>query len=130
MSSSSASPGFRYPNLFTISAQPRAPRTTQDLERLIYEELERLKNEPVSPQELQKVRNQTRAAYLRVLQGGPGLAQTLAFYELFFGGYQRIFEEEAIYNTITAEEIQQAARKYFTPQNRTVATLISRGGSR
>lgn len=130
VSSSSASPGFRYPNMFTISAQPRAPRTTADLERLIYEELERLKNEPVSPQELQKVRNQTRAAYLRVLQGGPGLTQTLAFYELFFGGYQRIFEEEAIYNAITAEEIQQAARKYFTPQNRTVATLVTRGGSR
>ncbi|MCS7057412.1 MAG: insulinase family protein [Meiothermus sp.] len=130
VSSSSASPGFRYPNLFVISAQPRAPRTTQDLERLIYDELERLKNEPVSPQELQRVRNQTRAAYLRVLQGGPGLAQTLAFYELFFGGYERIFEEESIYNTITPEEIQQAARKYFTPENRTVATLVTKGGSR
>ncbi len=71
VSSSSASPGFRYPNLFVISAQPRAPRTTADLERLIYEELERLKNEPVSPQELQRVRNQTRAAYLEGTPGRP-----------------------------------------------------------
>ncbi len=52
VSTSSAFPGIRYPNLFVFQGQPRSPNTTTDLENALYEELELLKTELVSETEL------------------------------------------------------------------------------
>lgn len=126
VSSSSGSPGIRFPNMFLFSIQPRAPKTPEDVEKALYEELEKLKTELVSAEELQKVKAQTRVGYLRALAGGSGLAFNLAFYEMFLGGWAKVLEEEQIYASVTAEEIREVARKYFTPENRTVAILLPR----
>ena len=48
-------PGVRAPNLFIFTATPLAPHTTAEVEAAVYEEIERLKREPVSSKELEKV---------------------------------------------------------------------------
>ena len=58
-------PGNRYPNLFVISAAPKRPHTNADIEKVIYDELEKLKTVPVTALELEKVRNQFKTDYLR-----------------------------------------------------------------
>ena len=45
------------PTLFTFTAQPKAGVDPAAVEKALYEELERLKTEPVSNQELEKARN-------------------------------------------------------------------------
>src|SRR5207249_1404107 len=72
-------PGAQYPNLFVISAAPRAPHTTAEVEQAVYEELDRLKREPVSPHELQKILNQVDAAQVRALRSNSGMASRLAY---------------------------------------------------
>src|SRR3989442_1130735 len=47
---SGSGPGAPYPRLFTFTVVPIAPHTTAELEGEIYEELDRLKREPPSPQ--------------------------------------------------------------------------------
>jgi predicted Zn-dependent peptidase len=128
ISTSSAFPGVRHPNLFLFYGQPRSPHGPQDLEAALYEELERLKTEPVGDQELAKVKNRVRASTVRALASNSGLARALAFNELFAGGWERLIEDLEIYESITAEEIQATAGRVFSKENRTVGILLASGG--
>ena len=119
-------PGSRYPNLFTIFATPRAPHDSDELEKLIVAEIERLRQEPVTPDELEKTRTQLRADYIRGLDSNEGLASKLSYFEAMTGDYRYLTTYLDRLAAITAADIQQAAQKYLTVENRTVATLISK----
>jgi predicted Zn-dependent peptidase len=123
-----SAPGARYPNLFVISAVPRHPHTTQEVEQAIYGELSRLANEPVAMEELEKARNRIRVDRLRYLKGNGGLARMLAFYQTVAGDWRYLVNYDEEVAGITAQEISETACTYFVPANRTVATIGS-GGS-
>jgi predicted Zn-dependent peptidase len=128
-STTSSYPGTRFPNLFVFFGSPQQPATVEDLEQTFYEELSILQTELVSPEELEKVKNQVRANTVRGLASASGLASRLAFYELFYGGWEKLISDLDIYDSITAEEIQTAANTYFTPENRTVGILLTKGAT-
>ncbi len=125
VSTSSATPGIRYPNLFTFEAQPRAPHTTGELESALYEELERLERDGVQEAELERAKTLLRAGVLRSLASGSALAANLAFNELFAGGWEMLFGDLDTYDTVTAEEIVEVSARTFRPENRTVAVLVT-----
>jgi predicted Zn-dependent peptidase len=125
----SAYPGTRFNNLFLVYALPQQPATPDTLEPTIYEELDRLKTEPVGAEELQKVKNQVRAGTVRSLASASGLASSLAYSELFGGGWETLISDLEIYDSITPEEIQAVASKYFTAENRTVGILLTKGAT-
>ncbi len=117
-------PGVRAPNLFVISATPLAPHTTAELEAAIYEELERLKTEPVTPQELEKVLNNLDASLVRSLRSNSGLASQLAFYQTVAGDWRYILDARDRIAKVTPEDIQRVVTQYVKKSNRTVATLV------
>jgi predicted Zn-dependent peptidase len=114
-------PGARYANQFVLFVTPRHPHTTMELELEIDEEIERLKREPVSAVELEKVKNQLRADFIRGLDSNPGLAGMLSYYEALLGDYRYLTRYDAAISKITPDDIQQTARTYLTRENRTVA---------
>jgi len=116
-------PGSRYPNQFVIFATPRHPHTLGELEQAIDREIEKLQREPVSESELEKVKNQIRADFIRGLDSNAGLAGMLSYYEALLGDYRYLAQYTATIDRITTDDIMQAARTYFTTENRTVATL-------
>ncbi len=130
VSTSSAFPGTREPNAFLFYALPRAPHGPSDLETALYDELQRLSTENVSERELQKVKNQVRAATIRSLDSNSGLAQNLAYNEQFAGGWEHLLEDLKIYDSITADEIRTVAARTFRPENRTVAVLLPPEGQK
>lgn len=111
------------PGLFTVTGQPRSGVSAEKLEGAVIEELDRLKNEPVSSAELDKARNLLLAGFYRQLKTIAGKANLLGQAENYFGGYAKLFDYDQRINKVTAEDIQRVAKKYFTAQNRTVATL-------
>jgi predicted Zn-dependent peptidase len=119
-------PGSRYPNQFVIFATPRHPHTLGELEQAIDREIERLQREPVSESELEKVKNQIRADFIRGLDSNAGLAGMLSYYEALLGDYRYLAEYTATIDRITPDDILQAARTYLTPENRTVAALTKK----
>lgn len=121
-------PGARYPNLFVIFATPRFPNTTADLEKIIYEELEKLKAEPVSEWELGKIKNQIQMDLIRGLQSNSGMANKLSYFESAAGDWRYISTYLDMINTITTQEIQDVAKTYLVPEHRTVATLVKNAG--
>jgi zinc protease len=112
------------PTLLTVTAQPKAGVDPQAVEKAVYEELERIKNEPVSDQELEKARNIVLANFYRQTSTINGRANTLGAYEVFFGDYHKLFTAVESYNKVTKADLQRVARKYLGEKNRTVATLV------
>ena len=117
-------PGNRYPNLFILMATPRDSHTTLELEKIIYEELDRLAKEPVGEEELQKIKNLLRADYIRGLASNEGLAGQLSYFEAMVGDYRYLTTYLAMMEAVTAADIQKAARAYLIPENRTVAVIV------
>jgi len=121
-------PGSRYPNAFVVSATPRYPHTAQEVEKAIELELERLGREPVTPEELDRVRTRLRVDRLRSLQENEGLARMLTYYQTVAGDWRYLVDYDRIVAEITPEEIMTVARTYLIPDNRTVAILSQAGG--
>jgi zinc protease len=110
--------------LFTITVQPKAGVETLAVEKAIYEELEKLKTEPLTDEELQKARNIVLANFYRQMQSINGRANTLGSYEVFMGDYHKLFSAADEYNKVTKDDVRRVAQKYFGEKNRTVATLV------
>ena len=120
-------PGVRAPNLFILTATPLAPHTTAEVENAIYEEVERLKREPVSSKELEKVLNNIDADLVRGLRSNSGLASQLALYQAVAGDWRYILKSRDRVAAVTAGDVQRVATQYFTKSNRTVAVLVKKG---
>lgn len=116
-------PGSRYPNLFVIDAIPRHPHTVAELEAAIYVELDRLKNEPVSEQELSKARNRLVTDQLRQLGSNSELARLLTSYQSLAGDWRYLASYAKEIDKVSAEDIQAAAVRYFKAANRTLVVL-------
>ncbi len=126
VSSTSSFPGVRYDNLFMISATPRFPHTNEELEKAITEHLEKLKVEPVDAKELEKIKNQLEASYIRSLSSNFGMAFRLMREQLFFGDWKNMLKYKEAIIRVKQEDIMEAAKEYFTEQNRTIAFLLKK----
>ncbi|MHC4365727.1 MAG: M16 family metallopeptidase [Planctomycetota bacterium] len=116
-------PGNKYPSLFWFYAVPARGHTNQECEQAIYAEIERLKTEPVLPEELEKAKTRSRASLIRGLASNEGLAAEITFYEVISGDWRNMFKQLEKIDQVTAEDIQRVARQYFTTANRTVGVI-------
>lgn len=119
-------PGVRAPNLFVLQATPLAPHTAAEVEAAILAELERLKSEPVTAKELEKVLNNLDADMVRALRSNSGLASQLALYQTVAGDWRYMLNARDKIAAVTPADIQRVASEYFTKSNRTVATLVKK----
>lgn len=118
-----SAPGNRYPGLFLFHAAPRAPHTVAEVEKALLEELERLKKEPVTPRELQRILNKLEYEEARRMGTNGGLARNLTEYEAVTGSWRFLTSYRAKVEKVTAADIQRVAAAYFTRENRIVGTL-------
>jgi len=116
-------PGNKYPGLFLFYAVPARGHTNQECEEAIDAEIERLKTELVSPEELEKAKTRSRASLIRQLDSNRGLAAQLTFYEVVTGNWRNLFRQLDKIEQVTAEDIQRVAKEYFTSKNRTVGVI-------
>jgi predicted Zn-dependent peptidase len=116
-------PGNKYPGLFLFYAMPARGHTYQECEEAIYEEIEKLKAELVTPDELAKAKTRARAGLIRQLDSNSGLAQQITFYEVVTGDWRNLFTQLDQIDEVTAEDIQRVAKEYFKKKNRTVGVI-------
>jgi len=116
-------PGSRYPNLFVVSGDPRLPHTVADVERAVWDELEKLKREPVSERELTKVINNIEADLIRGMASDYGMARLLASYQQIAGDWREALRAIEKVKSVTAADIMRVATTYLTRGNMTMATL-------
>ena len=112
------------PTLFTIFVQPKENIALERIEAALYQELDRMKKEPVTDSELRKAKNALLATFYRHLKTVNGKAQALGNYEVFLGDYRKLFDAGAEYEKVTTSELIRVTGKYFNEKNRTVAVLV------
>ena len=120
-------PGALHPGLFTISAIPRSPHTTEDVERAILEEIEAIREAPPEPRALLRIRNQYRAGQYRRLASNLELAMQIAESEASLGDWRDTFRLTQRISDVTPEDVQRVARQYLNPSSRTVAVMVREG---
>jgi len=116
-------PGNKYPGLFLFYAMPARGHTHQECEQAIYEEIEKLKTELVTPEDLAKAKTRARAGLIRQLDSNSGLAAQITFYEVVTGDWRNLFKQLDKIERVTAEDIQRVAKEYFTKKNRSVGVI-------
>lgn len=111
------------PNLFQLYSVAATGIKEADLENAIYVEIEKLKKDGITAQELQKVKNQKLMQFYSQIETINGKSNNLGTYELFFGDYKKMFNAPAEYEKVTAEDVKRVANEYFKKSNRTVGIL-------
>ncbi len=115
----------KYPDTFTFIAVPRAPHTVAEVESAFYEEIEKLKKSPPTDWEVQKIKNQLEADFIRDLNSASGLANEIGQFEVLSDWrYINTFMDKL--TQVTAEDVMRVANKYLTKNNRTVAILVKK----
>jgi zinc protease len=115
------------PGLYQLLVQSREGIEGPVVEAALYEEIDRMKSEPVSDEELQKAKNMLVTGFYRDMATISGRANQLGSFELFHGDWRKLFDVVDTYEEISAEDIQRVLAQYLTANNRTVVTLIPTG---
>src|SRR6266436_329867 len=114
--------GRKYEGFFEFRGVAKPGKTPEQVEQAIYNEIEKLQAELVPERELQKVKNQQAATNFRALQSSFSLMQQLLIADVN-RGWQTINTDPPKLQTVTAEDIQRIAKKYFAPEGRNVLVL-------
>jgi predicted Zn-dependent peptidase len=117
-------PGNKYPNLFLFFAVPAQGETSEANEEAMLAEIERLKNELVTEEELLRVKSRARADLVDGLDSNSGLGAALAAYEVLTSDWRNLFRRLELIDRVSREDVQRVAREYFREGNRSVAVLV------
>jgi zinc protease len=108
---------------FHLSFTPLAGRNLAEIEKVVDEELEKIRTQPVEARELERVKNQTRAGFFRSLEPLQGRASRLLNYALYAGDPGYIAKDLARYQAADAPSLQQCAAKFLRKDARLVITV-------
>jgi zinc protease len=116
------------PNLFFAVAIVQPGHTTEEATNALIAELDRLRNEPVTAGELQQAKNQFARDYILQRESNQSKAEVLGHAVVIHKGDITTADGEFdIFQNLTVADVQRVARTYFTPENRTVITILPKG---
>ncbi len=107
-----------YVGAFQFSATPRFDKGVkpEDLEKEIWAEVEKIKAEGVTSDELQKAKNRSEANFIRSLGSTMGLAGRVGRAELSRGWRSILTDLESL-KKVTNDDIKRVAAKYLVKDN-------------
>ena len=111
------------PYLFWLWATPLPGQTPETLEKELLAEIEKLKTQPVAPEELERARNQIEAAFVFQEDSIHRRASLIGRFEMT-GGYQLKDDYLQKIRAVTPDDITRVARAYFQPRNQSVGVLL------
>ena len=109
--------------LFTLDGQPAEGKTVADLEAALRAEIKRVQDEGVAEEELARVKTQTIAAQVYKRDSMMAQAMEIGHAEMVGVGWRNIDRMLEKIRSVTADEVQAVARKYFRDDTLTVAVL-------
>jgi zinc protease len=113
----------RLSNLFTLEGTPVQGKSVAELEAALLDEVRRLREEPISAEELQRVKAQVSASHVYQLDSIMYQAMKIGTAETVGLGWKKVGEYVDKVNAVTAEQVQAVARKYLVDDHLTIAHL-------
>ena len=122
-------PGVKYPHLFAFFGVPLPGVKPQQIADAIHAEIDRLKTEDVTDDELKMVKTRAKADLIRGLADNQGLAIQLATEQARYGDWRELFHEVDRIDKVTKSDIRRVAAKTFVENNRTVGIIETKSAN-
>jgi predicted Zn-dependent peptidase len=116
-------PGNKYPHLFAFYAFPLPGHKPDEMADAIHVEIEKLKNEDISDEELKMIKTRAKANLIRGLGSNEGLANDLAIYQARYDDWRELFRSVDRIDKVSKADIRRVAKQTFVPTNRTVGII-------
>lgn len=113
----------RGPSLFILDGTPAQGVTTEQLEKRLRAEVDRVAKEGVSAEELDRVKTQLVASQIYKRDSIFGQAMEIGSMEMVGISHQKMDRIIEKLKAVTPAQVQAVAQKYFTNDTLTVATL-------
>jgi Predicted Zn-dependent peptidases len=113
--------------LFQVQATARPGKSLDDIEKEINLEIERIKNEPPTAEEMSRALNSIESQTIFGLQTSLGKAGQLATYAGYLGKPNWFQDDLDRYRKVTPADVSRVAKQYLGP-NRLVMTYVPRTG--
>ncbi len=119
-------PDHRDPYPFSVIARIKDEADIDYVEGQILETFKRVRNTPIPADELDAVKSHLRYQFSLAMDSTEAIAETLAHYLSLRRTPQTINKRYSLYASVTPDDIQAAARKYFVDSARTISVLTHR----
>lgn len=119
----------KWAGYFNAGGEVKEGKTPADVEKALYEELDKLKQEEVPAEELQKVKNNFAASEYRKLSSNSAIMMQLLHYD-GQGDWREINEAGPRIQAVTAADVKRVVNEYFTRENRAVATYTRKAAGK
>ena len=110
-----------------VSSLPRSSRAGVDVattEKVLFEEIEKVRTTEIPAEELRKAKNQLLTNFYREMKTDLRPGESVGNGRDFPRGYEKMYETPGRYEAVTAADVLRVAKKYLGPNQRTIATLI------
>ena len=118
-------PGAKYPNLFVFFAISTPGHTPEQIRDAIHAEIERVKKQDITDEELQMIKTRAKADLIRKLGDNEGLAFQLGSAQSLYGDWRELFRHVDDIDKVSKADIRRVANATFVESNRTVAIMES-----
>jgi predicted Zn-dependent peptidase len=122
-------PGVKYPHIFYFFAAPMPGHKPDEIGEAIHAEIEHLKKEDITDDELKMVKTRSRANLIRGLDSNEGLATALALYQTLYGDWRELFRTVDRIDAVSKADIRRVANQVFVPTNRTEGVIENAGAA-
>ncbi len=122
-------PGEKFPNLIAFYAVPARGRTSAECLELIDEEIEKVKKESVTPEELTKFKRSDVKNILDQMKSNSSMAALLTGADVVLGDWKLAFDQVEQIKAITAEDVKRVANTYLIKKYRTIGEIIPEKGN-
>ncbi len=111
------------PYLLTVMARVKDPKDIEYVTNEIIKTFESFKATTVARPKLEAVKSNLKYSFALALDDSQAIAEHLAPYIALRGTPEAINKLYTVYSSITPDDIQSMARKYFVAEKRTIVTL-------
>ena len=117
-------PSDKFSNLTVFYAVPSRGHTSAECLELIDEEIEKIKKESVTPEELTKFKRGAVKGILSQMKSNSRMAALLTYADVVLGDWKLMFEQIEEIRAITAEDVKRVANKYLVKKHRTIGEIV------
>jgi predicted Zn-dependent peptidase len=121
-------PGNKYPHLFAFLATPIPGHKPEEVADAIHVEIDRLRKEDISDEELKMIKTRAKANLIRSLGSNEGLAFALGLNQARYDDWRELFRSVDRIDKVSKADVRRVANLTFTPDNRTVGIIEFTGG--
>lgn len=117
-------PGEKFSNLIAFFAVPAAGHKSAECLELIDQEIEKIKEESVTEEELTKYKRNEVKSILRQMMSNSRMAALLTYTDVVLGDWKLLFDQVQEIRAVTAEDVKRVANTYLVKKHRTIGEIV------